>query len=310
MIKLDELAHRSRPFLAWARRLFIPLCLVSLGYFGWRSRDILGTVLSEAQPLYLGLAVLLWLVSHFIVPLVAVRLFRRSGVNLPYRRAFLIHANRLPARYLPGGIWHTVARVADFHRLGVDKRGLATFVMLESLTALGVAFIIGGTTVAWFASSQDLRDLTLLTGMGGAIGLMILPLLINWVASHPDYRLDIWTYGQVIGITLLFWLFAASAFVSFAIALQSAFADLPYLQVGGTYLLSWGVGYIAFFAPQGIGVFEGVAGYLLSGSLQATDMMVLVAGFRVVVLGADVLAWLLSQLLMRPHSPTQAPLPR
>jgi len=52
------------------------------------------------------------------------------------------------------------------------------------------------------------------------------------------------------------------------------------------------------FAPQGIGVFEVVAGELLRGSIALGGVAALLAGFRVVIFTADLFAWLLGRLLV------------
>ena len=46
----------------------------------------------------------------------------------------------------------------------------------------------------------------------------------------------------------------------------------------------WSAGYVAVFAPQGIGVFEGVAAALAKETAPAWTTVALVAGFRVIVL--------------------------
>jgi hypothetical protein len=57
------------------------------------------------------------------------------------------------------------------------------------------------------------------------------------------------------------------------------------------------MGYLALFAPQGIGVAEFVSGYLLAGK-DATRLLGFLVSFRLLVLAADLAAWALS-LLMR-----------
>lgn len=63
------------------------------------------------------------------------------------------------------------------------------------------------------------------------------------------------------------------------------------LQIYGVYLLAWIAGFVSVFAPQGIGVFESVAGLFLKGALMFAGVAVLAAGFRVAVLDADMLAF-------------------
>ena len=69
--------------------------------------------------------------------------------------------------------------------------------------------------------------------------------------------------------------------------------------MAGVYLFSWGVGFIAIIAPQGIGVFELVASELMDGPIGFMGLAALIAGFRVVVLVADILVWLVYQVMRR-----------
>ena len=62
-------------------------------------------------------------------------------------------------------------------------------------------------------------------------------------------------------------------------------------EIAGTYLFSWGVGSLTVFAPQGIGVFETLAAGLLEATSGLGGGAALVAGFRLVVLLADLTAW-------------------
>jgi hypothetical protein len=62
-------------------------------------------------------------------------------------------------------------------------------------------------------------------------------------------------------------------------------------------LFSWGIGFISIFAPQGIGVFEVVAADLLRGVEPLMGIAAVIAGFRLIILTADAVAWLTLQLL-------------
>jgi hypothetical protein len=70
----------------------------------------------------------------------------------------------------------------------------------------------------------------------------------------------------------------------------------PLLDVAGAYLFSWGIGYISLFAPQGIGVFEAVAGNMLVTPMSFGEMAALIAGFRIISLVADGVVWGVSRL--------------
>ncbi len=103
--------------------------------------------------------------------------------------------------------------------------------------------------------------------------------------------------GSIL-VVMLTWCVASAAFVLFVSSFSALSLEMPILEIAAAYLFSWGVGFVAVFAPQGIGVFEVMAGELLRGSLALSGVAVLLAGFRAVIFTADLLAWLLGRLLL------------
>ena len=64
----------------------------------------------------------------------------------------------------------------------------------------------------------------------------------------------------------------------------------------GAFGVSWGLGFFTLFAPQGIGVFEGV---LVSVLDWGADAVLLVAGFRAVLLVRDLLLTAVAEVVVR-----------
>jgi len=53
---------------------------------------------------------------------------------------------------------------------------------------------------------------------------------------------------------------------------------------------------MAIFAPQGIGIFEFIASSLINGELKAEKIISLIAGFRIMFVVADMMAWCLYKI--------------
>ena len=64
----------------------------------------------------------------------------------------------------------------------------------------------------------------------------------------------------------------------------------------GAFGVSWGLGFFALFAPQGLGVFEGA---LVSVLDWGADAVLLVAGFRAVLLVRDLLLTAVAEVIAR-----------
>lgn len=270
-----------------ARWLFAPAAVAFLLAAAWRSRDLFATLLEQAAWAPLLAAVVLWALLHLLSPVFTCLVLRDTGTELPYLAALQIHVSRLPARYLPGGIWHTVSRVVDLHRLGVGKAQLTSMVVLENTVPVAAALLLGGV----FLLSGERPTLGWAAALSGAGVLALPPLLMRHRIWKDWPRVRPRTFVATTSVSLAFWLIAGAAFVCYWSAFPEVRSDAPFIEVYGSYLLAWSAGFLSVFAPQGIGVFEAVIGTLLKGALPFAGAAVLAAGFRSASLAADMLAW-------------------
>lgn len=275
--------------------LFTPVAFAFLLYFAWQSRDEVGELIRNASPAYLCIATIIWGLLHALSPVLAVVVLNACGSKVSWRQAFTTHAARLPARYLPGGIWHTVGRVMDYREQGVAARHLSAFVILENGLAAAVTLAIGGAIVFILRGSESLGAIAGLASIASIIAWPAIGLLLNArVLQRPD-RLSTFDYLKSTLVVIVFWGGATLAFLLYLHAFPGSTGAYSDMDMGGIYLFSWGVGFISIFAPQGIGVFEVVASELMSGPIGFMGLAALIAGFRVLVLVADIIVWLIFQ---------------
>jgi hypothetical protein len=268
-----------------------------LAYFAWQGRDVLVTVVGEASLPILGLAAIVWSLLHLLSPVFAVLVLGACGSEVAWWQAFSTHVARLPARYAPGGIWHTVGRIMDYHQRGVRPRHLAAFVLLENGLAAAVTLAVGGAIVFVTRGPDTLGVIAALSSLGGVVALPILRILLNArILRRPDH-LSLSAYASGVGVVVIFWVGATIAFLLYLNAFPSSTGGNSQVEMGGIYLFSWGVGFLSIFAPQGLGVFELVASELLEGSIGFMELAALIGGFRVVVLVADLIVWCAYQAL-------------
>ncbi|MEW6219635.1 MAG: hypothetical protein AB1634_08910 [Thermodesulfobacteriota bacterium] len=283
-----------RRALAWAQRIFTPLALVFIAVTVWRSRASLEELAAGARIGRLALAVAIWSCLQFLAPLFSRTVLAAADVPVSFRRAWTIHVRRLPARYLPGGIWHTVGRAADYHQFGVQPRRLALFFFLETGLAPALALLLGGFCLFVQLGSSRWGLAGALGMAAGGLGLGLIPVLAHRFMPETG-GLTLARYLKATGIMGLFWLGAGATFVTYLSAFgEGLLGDGP-LAVAGTYLFAWAVGNLTIFAPQGLGVFEMVAGGILHGALPLGSTAALMAGFRLVVLASDLIAWALGE---------------
>jgi len=287
------------PAIRLLKSLFLPIAISALVYFGWGARDHLRQVIYDARPDLLGAAIFLWVLMHLMAPLFALAIFRGRGHALSYRAAAEIHNANLPARYLPGGIWHSVGRVFGFRDLGIGRQELTVFVFLENVLAVTLAGLIGTVLLLLARGLEDWG----LVALAGAISCVVILLAIPWFLKTRflDGATDIRSRGliQCVLLVALSWCVAAASFVCFYFAFPFEAASASIIEVAGAYLVSWAAGFVAVFSPQGIGIFEIVAAELLRGGQPIGATAVLFAGFRLVILAADIIVWSASRILNR-----------
>ena len=271
--------------------LFTPVAIAFLLFMAWQNWNVVVHVFSQAQIEYLLVAIVGWATLYFFYPVFLISLSQSWGGTLRFWKVCFIHVNRLPARYLPGGVWHTVARYVDFQKNGLDKRQLAALLLLENILSLALALLLGGIVLMFSQVNTIWLVPVICSVLLGASLLIISLYMINRFVLQKTCSIRIATYINAGMILAVYWLLAACVFILYVYALFGQSEITESIRIGGVYLFSWGVGYLAFFAPQGVGVFEFVAGNLIHSELDLVSVAIIIAGFRVVILSADILAW-------------------
>ena len=160
-------------------------------------------------------------------------------------------------------------------------------VALENVLAIGMAFLLGGALLL-FSNTQAMSYgwMIALTTASSLAGLVVLPLFVRrlWPDDARNMNIARWTACCVWFAVI--WAFHAAAFVAYTIALVGGNTVAHAMYTGGVYLFSWAIGLVAFFAPQGIGVFE-VTTVAFSGQSILPANIAMVAGFRLCMLVVD-----------------------
>ena len=288
-----------RQALRAARLLFTPVAILFLLYLGWQSKSELLQLYGSANLTLLLIAALAWATMNLLGPLLATVLLRGLGYEFGYYEAARIHIKNLPARYLPGGIWHTVGRVVDYRRIGIKDRDIATFVFLENALALTTALAIGGSVIGWFRGPQGWGLIATVGAIAGSAAVILLPFLSR--SRLPNYVTGPAIRAYVIGVVVVAfsWCVAAGGFSTFVIAFHELSSVASPLELAGIYLFSWAAGFIAVFAPQGIGIFEVVAAEMIRDSYSLANTTALLVTLRLIIMVADVTVWASGLLVFR-----------
>jgi glycosyltransferase 2 family protein len=290
-----------RGLLRLARLAYLALLL---GVAGWvvatRGDDALAIV-RTARPELLLLCLLASFGQIALTSAVWSSGLRALGAPVPWTRSLAATAQSGPARYLPGSVWYAVGRAAVLQREGVPVRALAAVATLETLLAPVVAFALGGTllVLTGTAVGGSLPLPLLLTGVA-LLGLASPPVvnaaLRVRAGDAAPLRLGWPGLLRLLGWQLLFWLWSGSVFALYVSAFPDA-VDRSAAAVVGAYAVAWGVGWLAVFAPQGIGVSEVVLAALLAGG--GAGLALVLGGYRALIAVRDLSAAALALVLAR-----------
>jgi hypothetical protein len=303
-------ADRRRRALRLARRAYVVLLLAVVAYvLATRGDDALALV-RTARPELLAVCLLASFGQLAITSAVWSSGLRALGAPVAYGRSLSATAQSGPARYLPGSIWYAVGRAAVLQQGGVPVRALAAVATLEMVLAPVVAFALGLTLLA-------------VTGTGGSLPapLLVAAVALLALASPPvvnaalrfragdqtPMRLGWPGLLRLLGWLTLFWLWSGSVFALYVSAFPAA-TERGAVAVVGAYAVAWGVGWLALFAPQGIGVTEVVLASLLAGG--GAGLALVLAGYRALIAVRDLSAAGVALLLARRRcagTPSQPP---
>ena len=262
-----------------------------------QSADTLGVLFRDIHRGWLSAALLIWILLYFLSPLFSVQILRGLGEDVSYRLLTSIFISRLPAKYLPGGIWQTVARAWDLRARGITTPRITQVLAYELLMPVLAAFAVGAALLALFHRGPVPVSLLVGTALGAALAFVLLPWLLRRLPATRDAVPHRTRYGSAVVLILLYWVLAGAAFGCFITSLGVAELDAGVPALAGAYSMSWAVGYLAFFAPQGLGVLEFTANRLIDLPLDTATGISVVFSFRLLVVVLDLLAWLAYSLL-------------
>ena len=292
-MKVSRLLGRMLKFL---RIAYLAGLAVLIGWVGRSEWNEVTDLLDGARP---GL-IIASLAASFVLIVIGAWFWtvslRIQGAGLDEPRllatATLATARSTLARYVPGSVWFAVGRVGLLRNAGLPVGPLSATAVLEMATSLTVVlmsglFVLGlsggipGGAI-WMVFVAGALIIATAPGGGGR--------LMAWLAAKRGIEFDLdWRgYLRLIGVNMVFWGWSAATFLLYLRAFPAADEFRTLLVVGG-FLLTWGIGFLAPFAPQGIGVFELTMATVLQANGR-TGTAVVLGGYRLVLLARDLVA--------------------
>lgn len=283
--KIKSLLRRALTY--W--KLALEMSLIAFFIFhAWRHWDEIRAIIGRLSLVGLCCCMLPYILAYFIAGWSTSSLLVSFGEVRPYWQIMGIYFRRLPAKYLPGGIWHTVGRGGDFVRHGIPVQQVGRALLLEQMLAVWWSGFLG-LLLASVVFDESVRR----AALGLAFFWIAVPaIVLGYARRKRNYaQLVSAAVDPVVAVTYVAgWSCLATAFSIYLSLGGMTHGSL--LQVAASYLVSWMVGALAFFAPQGMGVFEFSMGKAMgySGPV-AAGFLWFVGSYRLLVLATDLTAW-------------------
>ena len=266
--------------------------IIGAAYYFHRNYNNISGYLETISLGRVGLSIVIILLGKFALSDLTRISLGKIDYKIDYKDALTITSITQLGKYLPGGIWHVAGKFGMYKARKISTKKTTLAIVFENIWLLSSALVIG---------------VELLLNSNQAVLCEF-----NGFFCHPEYNLAIsialpvlWFVGLLLVDRLFFKenrysvkdlliLFIEMLFiwVSFGIStwlvfpVQSGFL----LPITGAFSLSWVAGYLAFFAPGGIGVREYLLTLLLSSFFSSGEVAIYATIHRLI--------WVLVEIIL------------
>jgi glycosyltransferase 2 family protein len=303
------------------RRIASTLLRVSLiaAVFYFLGREVTGNLEQlrefqwEIQPgrllvsVVLGSMVLLWGVAIWMI------LLRSCGIEVEYRQLARVWFLSNLSRYVPGMVWQFVSLGKLGAAIGLPVGLAVTSLLAQMIFMLLAAALIAILFLPLPLAGELQAGVSLLRWLTPLSLLLVHPAVIRtalrfvaMLARKPlmEWR-GSWFAGiRILALCVIAWFASGLAFLLFLQAL-TPITGTAFLTVTAINSVAFLVGYLAFFAPGGLGFREGALAVLLSGFLPSAVAVSLSVAARLWTIAAEVTPAL---FLLRRTRPPVAPI--
>jgi len=284
----------NRRLLRAARWAYVAALMAVVVWLVWSRRDDLALLVAGARPEMLALALLLGIGQLGVNAGFWTSALDALGERQRWAVVVDATARSVPARYLPGSVWYALGRAALLHRAGASKRTVGAVAVLESALSIVVVLTLGAALL--LVSGRVPAAGWQVAAACVALALLASPPAVNALLRVVARRrggvaasLSWPRHLRLLGWMAVFWAYSATTFSVYLAAFPGVAVGSP-IEVAGSFMLAWGIGFLAVFAPQGAGVFEVAVAALLTAEAVA-GVAVIVAGYRALMAVRDALAF-------------------
>jgi hypothetical protein len=257
----------SKKLINYLKWFWIIAVLAGAGWYFYTHFQVISGYLSTLSLSRILISTILFLVGKLLLSDITRLSLKKVSRIIPYSEAFSITSVTQLGKYLPGGIWHFAGKFGIYKVMGVSTKGTTQAIIYENIWLLSSATIVGFFTL--LISSRDVfcEYLPFICGQTIAQILMVgIPVL--WIAGLILFERLFFPGCKVVPSDFLLILVEQLAtWILFGISYWLVFPPQSgyLMQIIGAFSLSWVAGYVAFFAPGGIGIREFLLAAILRG---------------------------------------------
>jgi hypothetical protein len=269
------------------------------------------------DPVLMTLAAALFTLGYVVLPWIWRRVLESTGHTMGFGDAWDIYYLGNLGRYIPGKVWMVLGVSYLAAKRGIPKEAAAATAILAQVYSL-LSSVVFFFFFLIFAGMEGIaeRIIWMLPPLVFMLAFSLYPDLLvrmaNTLLRHlgrNPLAVNI-SRRAALGLTLLYflsWVIMGSAFGIFIAAVAGAGqVSIPAAAV--MYVVAYTVGFLALFAPGGIGVREGVLAAMLGSYLPVSVAILIAALSRFLVTVIELLC--VAVTIFRrglPHVPKETP---
>ena len=301
---------RLWPWLKWLVPAAVAFFIGRVIYLQWQK---VRTFDWRFDPLFLALSFLATSCWYFVRPLVWGTIVAHFGRRIPYRECIRIFVLSELSRYVPGTVWQYFSRIYLAARWAVPASVALSSALMELLlmALAAVPLVLWHIDEVFPIVGHAQRLLLLVFPFAALVALQ--PAVLNRLARFllPRLKMDyvpielrFRTLAGLWLLCLLLWVVFGAGFVLFARSL-APIAFFHGLRLVSQYAASWLIGVITFFAPGGIGVREGILGFLLGKIMPLATALLVAVLSRIWLIAVELFWAAVAQFYLRVSPPAE-----
>lgn len=272
--------------------VWIAAVLAAAGWYFYSHYLEISTYLGTLSIPRILLSALFLLAGKLLLSDITRLSLKKVGWNISYRDALSITSVSQLGKYLPGGIWHFAGKFGLYKVKGLATRQTTKAMLYENIWLLSSATVVGLLMLA--VSSPEVVCDYLPFACGSNLVLAVLTgLPVLWLAGlllfekyfFPERKFSLSHFLLVLVEQILIWAFFGFSYRQ-VFPPQAGFLA----QIIGAFSLSWVAGYVAVFAPGGIGIREFLLTLFLGAFFASSEVAIYATIHRLI--------WVLMEMLL------------